>query len=54
MFHTFEGGCDDNGDFIDDTPAELVQAYGCPEQRDSCPDEEGLDPIHNHMDYTDE
>jgi hypothetical protein len=37
------------GDFVADTPAEAEPAGDCEEARDSCTDEEGLDPIHNFM-----
>ncbi|KFG79808.1 metalloprotease-like protein [Metarhizium anisopliae] len=52
--HTFEGGCDGEGDFIDDTPASANASRGCLIGRNSCPGKEGLDPIHNMMDYSDD
>ena len=52
--HTFYGGCNAKGDFVDDTPAMLVPTSRCPEGKDTCPKEPGLDPIHNYMDYSDD
>lgn len=52
--HTFAGSCGATGDFVDDTPAQRSEVYGCPADSDTCPDSPGVDPIHNFMGYTDD
>ena len=51
LAHTFQGGCNNWGDHVDDTPPMLVPTSGCPAGKDTCR-EPGLDPIHNYMDYS--
>jgi hypothetical protein len=51
LHHTFNGGCNNWGDYVDDTPPQRIATFGCPIGQDSCR-EPGLDPIHNYMDYS--
>jgi hypothetical protein len=51
LHHTFNGGCNNWGDYVADTPPQRIPTTGCPIGQDSCP-EPGLDPIHNYMDYS--
>ena len=54
LYHTFQGGCRGNGDFVADTPAVRSPNSGCPAGIDSCRKQSGLDDVFNYMDYTDD
>ena len=55
IFNATLGECN-GGDLVEDTPAENQPYFGCnpDENRDTCPQLSGLDPIHNYMDYSDD
>lgn len=53
LLHTFHGNsCEGEGDLIDDTRQEKTSTSGCPVEKNSCPELEGVDPITNFMDYS--
>ena len=51
--HTFENDCTYPNDGVDDTP-QMHSDYNdnCDDNQDSCPNDEGNDPVHNYMNYT--
>ena len=54
LFHTFQGNCTGANDQVDDTPAMHYDGiYNCDESQDTCPDDEGNDPVTNIMNYSD-
>jgi hypothetical protein len=57
VYHTFQGGCSDEGDGVDDTPPEddfIAKWYigGCDHTRDSCPGDSSKDLVDNYMEYS--
>ena len=51
LHHVFNGGCNNWGDYVEDTPPQSIATFQCPEGQDSCR-EPGIDSIHNYMDYS--
>jgi hypothetical protein len=54
LLHTFQFGCGwlAHGDLIRDTPTQAEGHHSCAPGYDSCPDDEGTDPIDNIMGYS--
>jgi len=52
LYHTFNTSCGGEGDLVADTPEQSSPTSGCPYGKDTCTQHEGLDPIHNYMDYS--
>lgn len=53
LFHTFQNGCQGNGDSVADTGAQAQPHNGCPVGADTCPDA-AADDVHNFMNYSDD
>ena len=56
LYHTFTGSCSVGNDGISDTPSHSDGTFGCPIGQDTCvgdsQQDNGVDPIHNFMDYS--
>ncbi|HEX3127621.1 MAG TPA: zinc metalloprotease [Thermoanaerobaculia bacterium] len=50
LWHTFQGGCKDL-DEVADTPAQISPPQFKCSPVDSCPDQPGMDDVHNFMSY---
>ncbi|PHH73737.1 hypothetical protein CDD80_3615 [Ophiocordyceps camponoti-rufipedis] len=53
LTYTFSGGCNGNEKSVEDVPRALG-SRGCRVGLDSCPNQPGLDPVHNFMSFSDE
>lgn len=54
LYHTYQAACGDHGDLVSDTAATNAPAFGCPIGRDTCGDDDSMDPVRNFMDATDD
>ena len=57
LYHTFQDGCTNPNDEVDDTPAQAEPTSGCPTTKpDTCTGSQwpGADLISNYMDYSDD
>ncbi|OAG15421.1 hypothetical protein CC77DRAFT_1053983 [Alternaria alternata] len=54
LYHVFNFGCAVSYDYVADTPNQQAPEVSgeCDIGRDSCPDQPGLDSIHNYMSYS--
>lgn len=54
LLHTFQFGCGElaHGDLIRDTATQTSGVFTCAPTTDTCPDDEGLDPVDNIMGYS--
>ena len=54
LLHTFQGGCSGSGDAVDDTPYQDngENIFLCSDSLDTCPEDDGYDPVHNIMNYS--
>jgi len=52
LYHTFQGGCQGDGDGVDDTNAQDSFVFTCPTNEKQLTKTCGsLDPVHNYMNY---
>jgi len=60
LYHTFQGGCSDPGDYVVDTPRQRAgnNVFKCNPDLNTCGNNNGSealrDPVHNFMNYTDD
>lgn len=52
LYHTFQGGCSSDNDYVADTPAQRNPTSGCPTNEPDTCSSPGIDPINNYMDYS--